>query len=89
MITVLGMVNNLITNRDLSVLDFLSDNPGLTYRIMRRLAIAFQTYPEFPNFLKKIIPEMTFDQQCNLYHVFRPDLQTVNVVVTSKATMKW
>jgi hypothetical protein len=89
MITILGMVNNLIMDRDLTVLDILLDNPGLSYRIMRRLAIAFQSCSEFPNFLKKIIPRMTYDQQCNLYHVFRPDLQTVNVVVTSKATMKW
>jgi len=104
MITVLGMVNKLIMNRDLSVLEILLDNPGLTYRIMRRLAIAFQSCPEFSIFLEKIIPKMTFDQQCNLYHVFsgctviksdegandfKPDLQTVNVVVTSKATMKW
>lgn len=104
MITVLGMVNNLIMDRDLTVLDILLDNPGLTYRIMRRLAIAFQTCLEFPIFLKKIIPKMTYDQQCNLYHVFsgrtvirsdegandfKSDLETVNVVVTSKATMKW
>jgi len=104
MITVLGMVNNRIMNRNFFILDILSDNPGLTYRIMRRLTIAFQTCPEFPDFFQKIISRMTFDKQFNLYHVFsgctvirsdegandfKPDLQTVNVVITSKATMKY
>lgn len=65
--TISGRVNKMIENDDESIFGYLGDKPGLTFRILRRLSVNFESSERLPLFLEKIIPQMTFDQNVDIF----------------------
>ena len=91
MCTISGKVNKMIENDDESIFDYLGDKPGLTFRILRRLSVKFESSEKLIPFLEYIIPQMTYDQNVDIFHVFSssdPEKHP-SVTVTSKATLHW
>jgi len=70
MSTISGKVNKYIETHDEQIFDYLLSNPGLAFRLMRRISLTFQNSDLLIPFLKEIIPKMNFDQQVDLYHIF-------------------
>jgi hypothetical protein len=91
MCTISGKVNKMIENDDESIFDYLGDKPGLTFRILRRISVKFESSEKLIPFLEYIIPQMTYDQNVDIFHVFSssdPEKHP-SVTVTSKATLHW
>ena len=84
-----GTIDRKILNKDVTVLNDLLTNPGLSFRMMRRLAFNFQDKNEFKIFVKQIIPLMPFDQKCDLYHVFKNNIKNSNIIITKHQILKW
>jgi hypothetical protein len=91
MSTITGKVNKYIETHDEQIFDYLLSNPGLAFRLMRRISLTFQTSDLLIPFLKEIIPKMNFDQQVDLFHIFSSSDQEdhPDVVITSKGTIHW
>jgi len=91
MSTISGKVNKYIESLDEDIFDYLSDKPGLAFRLLRRISLAFEKSDKLKPFLVKIIPKMNFDQQVDLVHLFSSNEEEdhPNVVITSKSTIYW
>lgn len=91
MSTISGKVNKYFELHDESIFDYLSDKPGLAFRLMRRISLTFEDSAILIPFLEIIIPKMNFDQQVDLYHVFSSSNEEdhPDIVVTSKSTIHW
>lgn len=91
MSTISGKVNKYIESLNEDIFDYLSDKPGLAFRLLRRISLTFEKSDKLKPFLVKIIPKMNFDQQVDLVHLFSSNKEEdhPNVVITSKSTIYW
>lgn len=84
-----GFINKKLDEKDDSVLEYLSDKPGLAFRLMRVLALKFGDNHKFRKFILDVIPNMSFEQQYNLYHVYKKDKSNSNVILNRNNTLRW